>query len=983
MDEKGEFILSPDCLLEIMNYVITDCKSKDKNVKNDSSSFGDLIHFVLAHEFFLELLEVHYKRLYDDLEMAIACKIIKLLIELRLNKISSGMECCWSSYLESVREKSPFNLELSLGYHKEKRNHTNVCVSIKGISTDLANTEALKLFDNISTEDLSDICSKNPNLRILAFEGSKIHGSFSDITPHCENLEEVRIRLNPRSGVAQYRSLAKLPNLKTFIITGVQESGSQLLFFNDLRTWSRPKSLQPLTLTIEDSLSDESQPITFATFDSLRYLHINEPYRYNDWYNSKLNVLIKSEYDLSETSEDSTSIKEYLATITLGKYVKVKFNRCKEELVLKIHQESDISKMGSLSKLPNLSRLVVHNKCSYLDYPNTLAEFLRSMKPNGSFGLKSCKINYGIIDKLESIELSKIESIRFLACHQYSWCSTKFLSQLSNLQHLKINVRREWINGNSLEVIVNLLTACQVTASIMTEELSITLKKNEKEMEILFSYNSFKADILAPLSQISGFDSLKIAGGALTGYLNPVFKAFATSNLTTINEIDLSELDKPRFEDIIEVAEIKTIKKLTCSISDFTGIEKLANLNKLEDLSVFGKGNLSPLFIKLAERDSIHRFQCSKELDPEEVINVSKIGSLKHLNCKFLDVENLKSLSALANSSIEELIVTSYHSFSLKNLFAAFSKCNASRLQQLEVIGKALDFTEIAEVSKIKGLKKLLGFFDSNGAQLLDRLINLEHLEINVLNVVALKSLPRLQKLEIKNEIGLLECKHLVELEKLESLKCSLCKDPGIEVLAKMKNLKELIIYRAEDSLCRLYRAFGLGSESKLRELHIPIRYSEEIREISKIKSLTVLDINYEGICDNLSDLGQLNELKSLRIAAKCSVDSDSLLPIIQFCQKLDCVTLEFIRGLKVAVKFVSKANTILKSIRDPLLQKPLQLTLCETSVFPKFHVEDIDDSYLNVFYSYDTEYPDEILDFMSDGAESDDSDSYDVDWYY
>ncbi|XP_070067730.1 uncharacterized protein [Drosophila takahashii] len=89
MDENGEFVLNGDCLLEIMNYVIANCKAKPKRYKGDPVDYDDLIHFVLAHEFFVELLKDHHKRLYEDLEMTLVRRITKLLIDLPVNKQSN------------------------------------------------------------------------------------------------------------------------------------------------------------------------------------------------------------------------------------------------------------------------------------------------------------------------------------------------------------------------------------------------------------------------------------------------------------------------------------------------------------------------------------------------------------------------------------------------------------------------------------------------------------------------------------------------------------------------------------------------------------------------------------------------------------------------------------------------------------------------------------------------------------------------------
>ncbi|XP_044313804.1 uncharacterized protein LOC108051041 [Drosophila rhopaloa] len=95
----------------------------------------------------------------------------------------------------------------------------------------------------------------------------------------------------------------------------------------------------------------------------------------------------------------------------------------------------------------------------------------------------------------------------------------------------------------------------------------------------------------------------------------------------------------------------------------------------------------------------------------------------------------------------------------------------------------------------------------------------------------------------------------------------------------------------------------------------------------------------------------------------------------------LDCVTLVFDEWGTLAFNFVSEVHTILKSVRNSELQKSLNLTIFQKSTFPKFHVEDIDEAYLNVSYSYEPHY--EVVEICSGDEESDDSKSFDMDWYY
>jgi len=70
--------------------------------------------------------------------------------------------------------------------------------------------------------------------------------------------------------------------------------------------------------------------------------------------------------------------------------VKIKFDRNKGELDLKIHPQSDISQVEDLSKLRNLSRLIIQNTSRSTEYPESLAKFLRLMATKKN--LKSCQL---------------------------------------------------------------------------------------------------------------------------------------------------------------------------------------------------------------------------------------------------------------------------------------------------------------------------------------------------------------------------------------------------------------------------------------------------------------------------------------------------------------------------------------------------------------------------------------------------------------
>ncbi|XP_016988496.2 uncharacterized protein LOC108051056 isoform X2 [Drosophila rhopaloa] len=904
MDENDQFILDSDCLLEILKYVIADCNTND--LCDEMLKYNDLINFVLAHEFFLELLETHHKRLFEVLKLPLVCRITKLLIDQRAKKFFF-----WKELLKSYNQKSPFYVELSFG-------DDYLTIDIKGFWR--YKTEQIDKMVKISAETIVNFCIWNPDLRVLSLKGTEIHESISDIAPHCGNLEKLRIMINPRSDAAQFASFAKLPNLKTFIITGIEQSGSSLPFFNDLRKWRRPKSLQPLTLTIEYCKCDKSAAIEIV--DALRCFRMYKPFD-NFGYANK--TFVRCEYDLHKIPEDKNLMEDSPETFPLYDGVLMEFDSNKGKLVLEIHEDSSLSQMECFSKLPNLSHLVIKNTPNYVKKRNSLVKLFQLMVPKGPFALQSCRIKELTIDRLEAIELAKVESIRFLDCHLSEWESIRYLGQLTNLQHALIHV----CEPISSELDFNLISARRIQAMIACKDFKI--KMSEGMAQIDWKSCRFD-DALSYLDQPKNVTTLEILGSPITKSLNKLFEAFATSNVSSVEELCFWSL-----------TEIQTIRKLTCSSSVLTGIKKLAELNNLEDLYIKGKGNLAALFTKLAEKNIIKGIRLSEIIRPKEVLMVSEIRSLKKLHCGFSNTQDLQSLSALAKSNIEELIVNADNS--LQNLFAAFSSSSTTRLQHLEIVGKPLDQTEMSEISKINGLTKLsAAFFDSECAEMLVRLPNLEHLEIkkfmgdqtspleNPLRELVHKSPITLRKLDLKVWIGFNECKSLTQLETLESLSCRLRNNPGIEILANIKKLKELIIYKAEGSLIELFRAFALKSESTLQELHTPIICSDEIREISQIESLLKLNI-YNKRENKFHFLNPSNDHNSL------TIDSNILLPIFQSCKKLDWVTFDFGFGAALDSNFVSEVNKILKSIRNSSLQKPLKLALLGKSTCSKLHL--------------------------------------------
>ncbi|XP_016953956.1 uncharacterized protein LOC108027179 isoform X2 [Drosophila biarmipes] len=579
-----------------------------------------------------------------------------------------------------------------------------------------------------------------------------------------------------------------------------------------------------------------------------------------------------------------------------------------------------MSQMGFLSMLPKMSSLVIkgHPRTSFTE-PTSLATFLQSIVQKGQFSLTSCKI-------------------KDVLCSVSDCSSIYFLSQLTNLQNLEMSFN-ESFDSQSSSLVLNLLQGTQMTAKLDFKNVCLIILKGEQKLDIFIRFGC-RADVLSPLAQLNGVTTVRINGYPDKKTRNMLFEAFATSNISTIQELDISKMSESYFYMISKVAEIQSIKKLSCDLVDFTGVEKLANLDKLEELIIKSNefGTLSSLFTSLAARNIIQCIRIPKgKLSPEEILKASGIKSLKIFECSFADLQDQESLSELAKSSVEELIVSLEYSYkyrnpSVVNLLSAFSSNGAKRLQRLEIKERALDICEANAISKLPAL------------------VSLQIASPDSLRIFANNPLCKLQKLELSFQIGHSECELMVQFETLPSLKCPFRDEKGVEALANIKGLKELIIVKAAGSLGELYRAFAQKSLTILEKLHTPTVSSDEVRWIAQIRSLTELSIECKCVCDNLSYLCKLSELKSLSIAEndKSTLTSDNVLPIIQDCRKLDFVTLDFYNDYSKALKISREVNTILKSVRDPAHRRPLKL--CIKSF--KLNGEVIDNEYLQVSHS-------------------------------
>ncbi|KAH8256055.1 hypothetical protein KR026_005842, partial [Drosophila bipectinata] len=469
----------------------------------------------------------------------------------------------------------------------------------------------------------------------------------------------------------------------------------------------------------------------------------------------------------------------------------------------------------------------------------------------------------------EVAELAKIKSLRLLACSLLEQDYVEHLSKLTNLQFINIDISSRLISFE--KGLWDWLDACENIIIIKYNNVEISIYKYKRMLKIESFYN-FNASDLIRLSALRDIEIVEISGEFLSGSLNKLFEAFSLNSACTVIELDISELEIE--EDISNITQIQSIKKLKCSLLKIDGIEKLAQLPNIEDLTIETEdpASLVSFFEDLAAKKNpaIRYLEINeKNLRPEEVVKICQLPFLSRLKCSFhnSDVEFL-----WRNSSIEHLVINE------------------------------LDITS--------------SYLKSPGD-------------------TGFNSPVSLKKMVLQSPISFRECQHLIMLESLESLECQFEDTRNINILADLKNLKVLIIKEPEDenedeehirlreSYWELYRDLALKKSSTLKELHAPINSTQELYEIKKIKSLNTLNISYSS---NIECLVELTDLETLYIS---DVEkTENIIPIFRSCKKLSFVQLKFKLSWRPQPNFLGEVINILKIVRNPEIQKPLQLTI-------------------------------------------------------
>ncbi|XP_070072057.1 internalin I-like [Drosophila takahashii] len=596
--------------------------------------------------------------------------------------------------------------------------------------------------------------------------------------------------------------------------------------------------------------------------------------------------------------------------------------------------------------------------------------------------LQYLKLTDGPLDCEEAEELAKIESLKYLAC---SFEDVESLERLGELPHLKfayITVKqREYQACVKTKHLLSFLGQCQKKGQVRFPGCCVTFHKPKGSLILAFKSKETDDELCFLLGELGNIKNLKISGRPSVGNLEGLLKSVALDN-----KLEFLKIDIVKANEIPIVAQMENLSKITVGFYEASNLELLANLPHLKWLSIseHPRGSLENLFYDLAVRKPPSQLETltilGDDLVPEELAEVSRIGSLRRLRCGLVHTSNEWSLTQLSvYSMLEELNIRSNGSGSLDKLFMAIQAITYFRC--LIVQGCRLSTNEVRAIRGIQNLKTLhCGIENARDIGILERLPLLEELIIkgitltnrNPLALLAHKERQTLKKLVIKSRsLGVYDFKSLALISSLQSLDFIIHNARNIGCLALL-NLTELIL-----NCPQKLTITPLITALLAKDIHVLSTFKltnkllkwKPTRLLMQIRSLRNLKVGFSDLgCFNL--VSKKTDLEILEIKNK-NFRSKEILKILKNCRKLR--EIHFPQRIKqINTEFISQCMDILKTVRNPREQNPLQMYFHSLHGVSLEQQYSVDESYLILNIKerapFD-DFNDEIFDEQTDDA--------------
>ncbi|XP_034668256.1 uncharacterized protein LOC117901567 [Drosophila subobscura] len=253
MSQVSIFKLPNECFYTIMKYIKRNCE-RERPLASVDIKYDDLISFAACCEAFGLLLSEWDTNLSFKLMKYVTLKTSNIHIDFektyaRLKDATArDKEAHWSSLSHAIRSSGLTEVALRyapesfyadhmdafntvLSQLQKKQNLRGLSINVPAYTLEglggLASLETLRLDIRMDIDDLIEICRCNKNLRVLEYMNNETGGKrLAAIAPHCQQLEELTLKMRPDCDASEYRNFAKIPKLQHLTIVGVHEKGT-------------------------------------------------------------------------------------------------------------------------------------------------------------------------------------------------------------------------------------------------------------------------------------------------------------------------------------------------------------------------------------------------------------------------------------------------------------------------------------------------------------------------------------------------------------------------------------------------------------------------------------------------------------------------------------------------------------------------------------------------------------------------------------
>ncbi|XP_016974737.1 uncharacterized protein LOC108041345 [Drosophila rhopaloa] len=970
MEATSILQLNDRCLFEIFQQIKNNCELKDP------LKYWDLVNFVISCDRFAEA----FKQWNSDLFIALNIECFRSflrsqswlnnslfnympmlfcqsIIKINLNEQYDALQnvsaeykqTYWDIYINEVKENKrlcvleivfepnrhyPEHLDrfealMNAISHKNSLKHLDINVSGNRVHhiPQLGQLEFLSLNAEMDVEDLVELCKSNSNLCELHFHSTELNGRFADISPYCNKLKKLILKMKPDIDATEYAAIANLPKLRSLKLWGNHREGTLIALLQALEGMRLKRLLIPhILLSTQEALaisqissltfiasgfSDESSIAFLTQLPNLKTLTIFADSNQATLVNHLKHLLMKPRIFI-RTKRWSLKIKyiEEHGSLKIG--VDDEHSRNHQHICNYINAIAPLLNVVQFQLSVNLFEVVFDSfalQNVYQGLASKRPQILKKIRISSPFTLEHAET------------LASIQSLTDIDC-SYSHLEYIIAMKIKQLNAIEeISNRVDRINTEKCKI------------SILHKNNAVTLILDFTGDNIGYRIHRIRdcVRIFEPLAQLNNIKALLIKG--------PIEDLSFTNFIKLFEGLEELEINVLGPEELNEHLGIGSLKVLKCGFFCSESTEYLAKLNHLESLTILEhpKGSLRSLFNALASReDQVLRSLSIQRTSPtfEEILALSGIKSLESLQLGIPADQIFKDCD--------------------KDQFINIRHCEScGPIPRRFNVGHVLDIRTVclAQIERLKNKTEIPLNMD-----MIANLPNLKELSIHfdyvaqatesLLKSIMQRSPHRLRRLTLPSQ----KLDLISQFEELRSLECFVYNVQDVKYIVSLDYLTELHIHNSQDTLM-----WELLKELKvllnLQTLLLDNTQLEflDVVELTNINWLTRLRL---GVADKkfITMLIQLRNLKDLEITSTHFAEKNecNFFPsFLESCPNLRSIALYNYYNLlkKNYVKFIW--NTI-KLLRDPAIYPPFKLRgVCSEQ--PWKQAANYDDAYLQL----------------------------------